>query len=674
MSDLQAEAQPQSVGDGEPSTGNMASEYLVMEFKLHNPPRWLRELIAHLQLTASLCVAETLDRLKSSLRIERMADGKRIQRATLELELSDSLRDRISNLLDPARIAGKTKEGQPERRVTNSYGFITMRDGELGSNTVVATVRLLERVPIDKLGRDGLPLYRKEAINVTLGLQQLIASFMKPARLLALPTELRNGVAQEIAQQIMSHVQLDDSGEVEQANFPTVESRHPGQRQQSYLDSLDRSCRRTTPFERKPYSEVNHERFARIAKQDPLLADKLEKREVIVDSDWDNVRRTPFPPQTPLLIATSDAAQIFAGEKQVEAGISKADMCRGVDKLEAARLKVRKPDKVMERGYTTIRPYFVALPLINPDDEGTKSILVNRDQRRQGKRRGWDFKLCSLPMWGDEPYRPTVGKRGKGTQRVLVPIEFGQEYQLQRLRHPMVEPCWSRLVRRDDEFVWQLTYKMSVPVISEPTRVLGVHLGIDYIISWALLDESGRLMEQDQIKDNPVMAVHQRATRAREVNQRAGRWVGGRTHADQLETIAYQLVHQLLGLARDKQAWLSVEKIEWVDKKGHRAADNLRFSGWNYGQLRRFLDYKAPLVGQPVPYEVPQFVMDLTCPHCGAIRQKGQKKDDANTWLDLKTRILTCRKCGVSGPISGHDQAAIAARAALAYKRDKGHA
>lgn len=668
MSKIKTEAEPQSVAEGDP-TDNMASEYLVMEFRLHKPTRRVRDLVAHLQLTASLCVAETLARLQSSLRIERMADGKKIQRATLELPLSETLRARISNLLDPSRV--QNKPGQPERRVTNSYGFIALRDGEPGSQTVIATVRLLERVPTGQNGRDGLPLYRKEAINVTQGLQQLIASFMKPARLLALPSELRNGVAQEIAQQLMSHVQLDDSGEMDEANFPSVESRDPEQRRQVYLDALDRSSRRTIPFERKPYSEVNPERFARIAKQDPELADRLEKREVIVDPDWIDVRRSPFPPQVPLLFATSDAVQIFAGEKRVEAGISKADMCRGIDRVVDATTRVKKPDKVMRRGYTTIRPYYIALPLINPEDEDTQCILKESEQRRQGTRRGWDFNLQSLPMWGSEPYRPTVGKRGKGTQRVLVPIEFGREYQLERLRHPYVQPCWSRLVRRGDEYFWQLTYKMSVPQMSEPANILGVHFDLDYIISWSLISPNGVAIEHGQIRDNPVMAVHERATRAREAAQRAGRWVGGRSHADELKTVAYQLVHQLLELAHEKKAWLSVEKIEWVDKKGHRAAENLRFSGWNYGQLRRLLDYKAPLAGQPVPYEVPQFVMDLTCPVCGAIRQKGQKRDNADTWLDLKTRVLTCRQCGYEGKLSAQDQSVIAARAALAYRRSR---
>lgn len=264
------------------SVKQVASEYLVMEFKLHDPPKWFKELVAHLQLAVSLCVAEVLARLKASLRIERMADGKKIHRALLDLTLPETFRGRIANLLDPTRVADA-----PVRRVTNSYGFIAMRDGDAG--TIVATVRLLERVPTGELGRNGQPLFRKEAVNVTQGLQQLIASFLRPERLMILPAELRNGVAQEIAQQLMSHVQLDDSGEVDQANFPTVETRDPGLRQGLYHESLTRSCRRTTPFERKPYKEVNPERFARIASRDPELADKLEKRRVIVDPDWDNV-------------------------------------------------------------------------------------------------------------------------------------------------------------------------------------------------------------------------------------------------------------------------------------------------------------------------------------------------------------------------------------------------
>lgn len=364
---------------------------------------------------------------------------------------------------------------------------------------------------------------------------------------------------------------------------------------------------------------------------------------------------------------TSDAAQIFVGEKQVEAGVSKADMCRGVDKAADANIKVTKPAKVMARGYTTVRPYFVALPLINSDDPETQRILAARDQRREGKSRSWNFNLHSVQMWGHAPYRPTAKKRG-GTQRVLRPIEFGQEYQLARLSQSNVAPCWSRLVVRGGEYFWQLTYEVTLPKVVASPSILGIHLGIDLIVSWCLLGADVTVLERGQIRDNPILKAHEQATRAREAAQRAGRWVGGRSHADHLETLAHQLVHRLLDIAQEKQAWLAVEKLEWVDKKGHRAAQNLRFSGWNYGQLRRYLDYKAPLEGHQVPFEVRQFVMDLTCPRCGALRQAGQHREDANTWLNLKTRVLECRKCHWSGEVTAEEKAEIAARWAFKHR------
>src|SRR5690606_8183297 len=124
--------------------------------------------------------------------------------------------------------------------------------------------------------------------------------------------------------------QLLDSGEVEEANFPTREERDPNLRRQSFAAALERASRRTTAFNRVPYPELYPARFARISQTNPELAEKLKSRLLVVDDDWDTVRRTPEPPSFPLFFVTSGACQVFYGEKQIASDVAKADRHRGI--------------------------------------------------------------------------------------------------------------------------------------------------------------------------------------------------------------------------------------------------------------------------------------------------------------------------------------------------------
>lgn len=695
-------------------------QYLVEEFRLYNPPRWVKSLVSLLQTRMSVIVARTLSILEQSLQIEWL-ENKKMRSAILHLKLDASLRLKVENLVDPDRIVNK-KTGQRacEKRDNppyNSYGFLSVQDGP-DQDSILVRVRLLERIPTGEQDRKGNPKYNRETLAVTTGLQQLIESYMKPVVLELLPAELRSGVAQEIGQELMSHVLLADSGEVDQANFPTVEDRDPDLRMESYLNSLDRSCRRTTDFNRVPYPELYPERYARILKTNSTLAERLARRLLVVDEDWNMVRRKPIPPQFPLFFVTSGACQVFAGSKDIKAGIAKADRHRGIadeedgakqavlalskavkllnkrvkgeqsqhqlrsqvlnlvaaygvtlkkgEKLHTLRPHIKRLIKRAKEGnlelitvktdsrekgkeQTRARQHFVALPLINPDDESIAFCPRLNGSASPKTGRGWDLDLKSLSIWGEEEYRPHTGKRKVKTHRVLVPIDNSADQRRRILENPNLTPCWSRLVsKHDGHLYWQLTYKVGLPPAPESDRILGIHLGMDALY-WALMTKEGALLSTGRLNAGDHLTRHLTEADKREGEQRQGRWVGGRKVQRALRTVTHQIVGRIIALAKRNKARVCLEEIKWVDKK-HGSTDlNKRHSGWNFGQLKRFLEYKAPMLGCGPMLFCSDYVVNLTCPACGALRQAKQKSESADTFLDRQSGALHCRKCGHQG-------------------------
>jgi IS605 OrfB family transposase len=692
-------------------------QYLVEEFRLYNPPRWVRDLVALQQTRMSVIVARTLGMLEQSLQVEWLKSGK-MRSAILHLQIDASLRLKVENLVDPDRIVNK-KMGQraSQKRDNppyNSYGFLSVEDGA-DENLILVRVRLLERIPTGGSDRKGNPKYKRETLAVTTGLQQLIESYLRPSGLEKLPAELSSGVCQEIGQELMSHVLLADSGQVDEANFPTVEQRDPSLRMRTYLGALSRSCNRVTDFNRVPYPELYPERYARIQKTNPALAERLSQRLLVVDEDWDTVRRKPIPPQFPLFFVTSAACQVFAGSKDIKAGIAKADRHRGIASEEDAgrqalavltkalkllnkktkspqaeqkrksqvlnlvapygvkpekgqklftlrphikRLLKRAREGTLElvtvrtdsrdkgKEQTRARQHFVALPLIAPDDEEAMALCPRLNGKEAPKTgRGWDFGLKSLPIWGEEPYRPHTGKRKVISHRVLVPIDNSADQRRRILENSELTPCWSRLVsKHDGQLYWQLTYKVGLPPAPVTDRVLGVHLGLHHL-HWVLLDTRQGVLAKGVLRGGEHLKRHLEEALSRESMQRKGRWVGGRKVQRALRTDTHQVIGRIIALAKRNEARICIEEIKWVDKKRGSTDLNKRHSGWNFGQLKRFLEYKAPLLGCGPVLFCSDYVVNLTCPSCGAMRQAKQKPETADTYLDRQSGELHCRKC-----------------------------
>ena len=142
------------------------------------------------------------------------------------------------------------------------------------------------------------------------------------------------------------------------------------------------------------------------------------------------------------------------------------------------------------------------------------------------------------------------------------------------------------------------------------------------------------------------------------------RWIGGLHFSRKLESIAHSVVNIMIALSKEHDAVLAVEDISYAPKQGRDHVRNVLFTAWNYGQMRRFSEYKSPMAGRGKPLFVSDYLVQFTCPHCGACRKKGETGQNTTTWRENGT--LHCRACSVSGTLTPEMKALRVAKEGLA--------
>lgn len=393
-------------------------------------------------------------------------------------------------------------------------------------------------------------------------LQQLFLVLLPDTVFTGVSRPLRPGVTQEVAQQLTSHLMLMDGGDVAIASFPSIEERDPHQRRREWEAALDRVCRRATPF---PYVRARDRDPRAYAPDDPR-GDRL----VNTDPDWATVVARLDTRRTPLLYVTGTSIRLY---RRVWSPGHRGRTARGT--------------------YAAIPIDRMALEQLPPE---TRARVV------------WWRKPAVLSTLS--PLTPGTPRLTEKTSVLLIPLSFGRKRTERRVIPALTRlPIqWARAVHRTlrrgrdrDKWFLQLTVGYGIPR-NVPTRILGVHFGIDNIYYWSLLEDCGPdvepvLLEEGQVQGNSILrhGLHRKDTL--EWNQQRGRWVGGRVYGRALRSDTHRVVDGIIALARMRNAGLGVERIRWVPKGQGSPADNRRFSAWNYGQLPTMLAYKAPPAG-----------------------------------------------------------------------------
>jgi len=622
--------------------------YVVVEAKLgasraNKPlPTWKRQVLQRLSAMVSNALRQTMQMIERSLSVTM--ENEKFETKTVEgawqpegawFVKTAALKFRV-NPEQAQRIRALLAQEEKPYGYTNAYRFVGL---DQDADGFVALAEIAKGEWVEKKGKRHHAL---SVIQSTTGLQQLIATYLQPAFLMALPRALRAGVAQEAAQQTTSYLgQLDSTKVKGETAFPTVEDRDPERRKTAYDAALEELIADVRPF--------NH---CRARDKDPgkYQADDPRGDRLIVDDErWFAVTTSPDPHPIPLFFVQGDSVRVELTELGFAVGVSKKNRHRG--RLEPSeRVLADRPEKVRAKGETRARLFSALLSVLDTDDEEIARILQERDQRKQENPNSRGRNMA-----GEKQPLPLVGPAKNRETDLRLPMSFDRGRFERLLSRSDLQVAWARLVHKRGDWFLQLTLRVPYSKPIGLRRVLGVSFGLDAIISWTLLDDEGKEMEAGALAPNPQIKAFLERKLNLEWDQQKGRWVGGKSFDRELESIAHRVANQAVELARAHGARLCVHDIQWVQKSSPDSKLNVLFTAWNYGQMRRYLEYKAPLAGLGIPLFTGDYIVRMTCPKCGAVRGAKEKPEMAATWRT--NGVLHCRKCGFAGELTGAQNA-----------------
>jgi putative transposase len=214
--------------------------------------------------------------------------------------------------------------------------------------------------------------------------------------------------------------------------------------------------------------------------------------------------------------------------------------------------------------------------------------------------------------------------------REIIPLVYGQ-YQAERFDRLKGQVD---LVSRDGKFYLYATIDVPEDAPIEPTRFLGVDLGIANILT----DSDGHTEPGDTIE-----RTRQRRQNARDTYQSRGtksakrrlRKIHGKQKRFQ-RWVNHGLAKRLVQYAKDTKAILVLEDLTHIRSRiTVRRRQRAKHTNWGFGQLRQFLTYKALQAGVPILFVDPRYTSQ-TCSRCG-FRDKRNRRNQAE---------FSCLKCG----------------------------
>lgn len=634
---------------------------LVVEFKFHDPASWKVRIFERLSVLFSEAWRDLLERVKDGLNIEFEKDATdKVAYADLTIPVNPLQEARIQK-----RLAENTSDlcAYPPKFV-DSYRFIQCQNG-------FATSRIAMSVWREKLTKDESiqapkkkkkkPVLRREKLmeDGSIQIQQrffklnripdkffqgLLMSYMKIPSLELLPAKLRSGVCQKVAENISSHIELIDSSRVKNAvSFPSIKTRDPNIRRMHYVRALEALEFNPLPFETATQRELDPKKY----KPDDPKGDRV----ITTDKRWTEVTESADPRLIPLHFLTGDAVYLMKGSYEFDAGISKKDRHRGFFIL-SEKIRKSRPQQLQTKGKTCLEHWYAALPILDCNDHIIQETLKKKSNSG-GSSRGLDMNLRPFPIMAHHMEK-MEDEFTLSNNHMLVPLSGDRKRNRSVLHRRDLRIALSKVIRKRNrltkEYEWFLQITLKVPIVLEvfePTQVLGVTFGIDASAHWTLIERTGTVVEIGAVTPNKNILKFLEKKSDIEWDQAKGRWFRGKKKFyRQLESIAHEVSNHLIEVAREHEAFLSVEDIAYLPKSGPNVEQNVIFTAFNCGQLKRHLGYKGPLAGIGNPFFVSDYNVNFTCPHCGAKKDGDETKENAATWKEDST--LHCRNCSAT--------------------------
>jgi len=235
----------------------------------------------------------------------------------------------------------------------------------------------------------------------------------------------------------------------------------------------------------------------------------------------------------------------------------------------------------------------------------------------------------------------------QGRQLVSVRIGAYQEARIDRVVRQ------ADLALRDGTFYLAVVVDAPEPQPDDPEGFLGVDLGIINIAA----DSDGETHSGSQV--NGLRKRHAKLRKKLQSNgsKAAKRLLVKRSRKEArfASNINHVLSKRIVAKAKDTRRGIALEDLKGIrDRTTVRKGQRRQHHSWAFDQLRRFIEYKARLVGVVVELVDPRNT-SRTCPVCGCIDKRNRPSQS----------LFSCVSCGYSAPADTVAAVNISRRAAV---------
>lgn len=233
--------------------------------------------------------------------------------------------------------------------------------------------------------------------------------------------------------------------------------------------------------------------------------------------------------------------------------------------------------------------------------------------------------------------------------REVVAMIYG-EYQAGYMQH-LKGQC--DLVYRDGRFYLLATIDLPEDPPIEPTRFMGVDLGIVNLAA----DSDGNTYTGDDVEAKRMRSHTARqsyqATGTRSAKRRLKKMSGKQSRFQRWAN--HGIAKRLVQYAKDTKAAIVLEDLTHIRARMTvRKRQRAKHHNWSFGQLRSFIAYKAKLEGVPLVVVDPRN-SSRTCSKCGYVDKRNRKSQAE----------FSCKRCGYQANADLNAAQVLATRGAV---------
>ncbi|MEM0499342.1 MAG: transposase [Methanothrix sp.] len=232
--------------------------------------------------------------------------------------------------------------------------------------------------------------------------------------------------------------------------------------------------------------------------------------------------------------------------------------------------------------------------------------------------------------------------------RQLIPLRIG-DYQKARMDRVRGQ---ADLILRNGVFYLAVAVEAPEETPYEPRGVLGVDLGIKYLAvdSDGEIHSGEKLLETRERLDSLRARLQSVGTRSakRHLKKLSGRMK--RFTRD----VNHRISRHIVAKAKDTLRAITLENLKGIRRAPVGKAQRRDIHAWSFDMLKRYILYKAKLLGVPVVFVDPKHTSQ-TCSSCGHVSKSNRPARD----------YLRCESCGFAGFADHIAAINIASRAAV---------